>query len=112
MRYGLVLLLSISVGLLVYLLSMRTGRSEPATVGFDPAESGPQGSQKDLGTGGAPPGYTYLQVAVTRGPSFQDRIQGFLGSLVLIVVGTLAVSGMLYGLGVIVSRTVERFLGE
>lgn len=112
MRYGLVLLLSVSVGLLVYRLSMRVGRSEPPTVGFDPAEPGPQGSEKDRGPGAPPLGYSYLQVAVTRGPSLQERIQGFLGSLVLVVVGAIVVSGTLYALGVLVSRTVERFLGE
>ena len=112
MRYLLVVLVSVCVGWLVYLVSMRASRSEPATVGFDPAENGPPGPAMDPGTAAPPPGYTYLQVAVTRGPSLRDRLQGFLGSLALVVIGTIVVSGAVYTLGVLISRTIERFLGE
>ena len=109
MPYLLVLLLSIAVGALVYLLSMRLGEGRRLTVGFGadgaPAEELEPGSRAALG-------YTYLLVAVTRGPSWRQRLQGFVGSLVLVVVAAFAAAGALYAIGWLVSQTIERFLND
>jgi len=106
MPYLLVTLVSIGVGALVYAVSMRVGRPEAAAVGFGPDPASTEGRLE------AAPGYTYLQVPVTRGPSFGERLQGFVGSLVAIVIGALALAGALYAIGWLVARTIERFLAE
>ncbi len=103
--YLLLLLLSIGVGAVVYALSIRGAGTDATAAGFGPETP----SSEPLG---APPGYTYLQVSITRGPSLGQRLQGLVGSIVLVVVGALAVAGMLYSLGVVIGRTIERFLGE
>jgi hypothetical protein len=107
MPYLLVTLLSIGVGALVYVLSMRASAAEPLTVGFEPEVPG--GLTSELVSA---PGYTYLQVAVTRGPSLRERLQGLVGSLVLVVVAAFAVAGTLYALGWLVNQTIERFVNE
>ena len=104
--YLLVLLLSIGAGVTVYALSMRGARTDANAAGFGPDPSSPEDPL------GAPPGYTYLQVSITRGPSLGQRLQGLVGSIALVVLGALAVAGMLYSLGVLIARTIERFLGE
>ena len=115
MRYAVVFVLSIGVGWLVYALTMRAERSEPATVGFEPPPTPPEEPEAQpigIGAEAPEPGYTYLRVAVTGGPSIRERVQGLLGSLVLIVIGTIAVASAFYALGVLISRTIEKFLGE
>ena len=109
MPYLVVLLVSVAVGALAYMVSMRAGSGEPLAVGFGP--EGPAAEGSDVATGAAV-GYTYLQVAITRGPSIRQRLQGFVGSLVLIVAAAFAVAGVLYALGWLVSRTIERFVTE
>jgi hypothetical protein len=107
MPYLLVTLLSIGVGALVYVLSMRASAAEPLAVGFEPDASGAGAMPAELGSA---PGYTYLQVAVTRGPSLRERLQGLVGSLVLVVVAAFAVAGTFYALGWLVNRVIQTFL--
>ncbi len=109
MRYVMVVLLSLAVGGIVYVLSMRAGEAEPVTVGFGPEGPPPDG---DLKGPDAPHGYTYLQVAVTQGPSIHERLQGLVGSLVLIAFAAVAVAGAFYLLGALISRVIEKFVGE
>lgn len=106
MPYLVVALVSLCVGGLVYVMSIRVGQADAAAVGFglDPT-SAPEQLE-------AAPGYTYLQVPVTRGPSLRQRLQGLVGSLVVIVAGALALAGALYAIGWLVARTIERFLTE
>jgi len=109
MPYLVVLLVSVAVGALVYVLSMRAGGGGRFAVGFGSEDSPQEGSDP---AAGAAVGYTYLQVAVTRGPSLRQRLQGLVGSLVLIVAAAIALAGALYAVGWLVTRTVERFVGE
>lgn len=109
MPYLVVLLVSVAVGALTYVASMRIGQGEPLAVGFGAEDAG----AADSGTApGAAVGYTYLQVAITRGPSIRQRLQGFVGSLVLVVAAAFAVAGTLYAVGWLVSRMIERFVTE
>ena len=109
MPYLLVLLLSIAVGTLVYVLSMRLGGERRLTVGFGtkgtPAEEPESGPSAALG-------YTYLLVAIMRRPSWRQRLQGLVGSLVLVVLAAFAVAGALYAIGWLVSQTIERFVND
>ena len=109
MPYLVVLLVSVAVGAVVYVLSMRASGGGRFAVGFDPESSRSEASDP---AAGAAVGYTYLQVAITRGPSLRQRLQGLVGSLVLIVAGAFALAGALYAVGWLVTRTVERFVGE
>ena len=111
MRYLAVVLVSLGVGVVVYVISMRTGEDEVLALGFEPdapSHDEPTGASVE----GPPPGYTYLQVAVTRGPSIRERLQGFVGSLALVAVATIAVAGTLYTVGWAISRLVQSFIGE
>ncbi|MGZ8596072.1 MAG: hypothetical protein ACXWYJ_10470 [Actinomycetota bacterium] len=111
MRYLAVMLVSLGVGAVVYLISMRTGEDEVLALGFEPDLSSPD--EPAVATvEGPPPGYTYLQVAVTKGPSIHERLQGFIGSLALVAVATIAVAGALYTVGWVISRLISSFLGD
>jgi hypothetical protein len=110
MAYLLVLLVSVAIGGAVYLLSLRASEGEPIAVGFEPeartASGGPDASAH------LPAGYTYLEVLVTRGPSWRERLTGLVGSLVLVVVAAAAVAAAVYGLGTAVNRVIRSFLGQ
>lgn len=104
MRYLAVLVVSIAVGALVYVRSLRS--EEPAAVRFATTEpAGPVGAPPD-----PPPGYTYLQVPVTRGPSLGERLQGLLGSLALVAVGAVALALSLWAVGTLIGRTIRSYL--
>ncbi len=103
MRYVAVLVVSLTVGTLVYLLSLRAP-DEPSAVGFEPPDE-PAGVPAD-----PPPGYTYLRVPVTRGPSLGERLQGLLGSLALVVMGAVALAASLWAVGVLIGRTIRSYL--
>jgi hypothetical protein len=106
MAYVIVLVLSLLVGGAVYLRTVRTGRGEPAAVGFDGGD-GDAAVERYADSPGA--GYTYLRVA-TRGPSWQDRLQGFVGLILLLAAGAAALAFGIYQLGHLISVTIERFL--
>ncbi|GIU98616.1 MAG: hypothetical protein KatS3mg014_0232 [Actinomycetota bacterium] len=87
MRYVAVLVVSLTVGTLVYLLSLRAPRRAERGPGFEPPDE-PAGVRADPS-----PGYTYLRVPVdARGPSPGERLQGLLGSLALVAMGAVALA--------------------
>jgi hypothetical protein len=104
MGYLIVVAMSVLVGVAVYVATLRAGAERPAAVGFDGADRG-EGS--DLEAPG--PGYTYLRVA-TRGPSWQDRVLGFVGLVILVLVSAAVLAFGIYQLGHLVNVTIERFL--
>lgn len=107
--------MSLGVGALVYVISMRTGEDEVLALGFEPEPSPaepPAELTAELTVDGPPPGYTYLQVAVTRGPSMRERLQGLIGSLALVGVATIAMAATLYAVGWAISRVIRSFLGD
>lgn len=101
--YLLVVALSLLIGGAAYSATMRAGREGPSAVGFE-GGSGEGQVVRDPG-----PGYTYLRVA-TRGPSWGDRLQGLVGLIILLVVGTALLAFGIYQLGHLVNLTIERFL--
>lgn len=102
MAYLIVIALSLLVGAWVYAATLRSGREGPVAVGFD-------GDDGDPARGGEPgSGYTFLRVG-TRGPSWRDRLQGFVGLMVLVFVGAAALAFAIYQLGRLVNTTIERF---
>jgi hypothetical protein len=102
--YLIVVGLSLLLGAAVYSSTMRAGREGgPTAIGFE----GPPGEGDVVRDPG--PGYTYLRVA-TRGPSWGDRLQGFVGLIILLVVGTALLAFGIYQLGHLVNLTIERFL--
>lgn len=100
-----VALLSIVVGGVVYVATIRLERTPSATGFGDPDEEFPGPPPG----GGPNPGYTYLQVS-TQGPRIRDRLQGILGVIVLLGVGAAALAFLLYELGHFINRTIEAFL--
>jgi hypothetical protein len=104
----LVALLSLLVGAVVYLGTVRRVRT-PAATGFGEPEEDAAPSQAVAADGGPNPGYTYLQVS-TQGPRIRDRLQGIVGVIVLLGVGAAALAFVLYELGHLINRTIERFL--
>jgi hypothetical protein len=107
-RYVLVLLASLAVGAFVYLVSLRTAGGQPSTAGFEP---GPPGEGPSPGEA-PPPGYTYLQVEVTRGPSITERIQGLLGSLALVAIAAVGLALSMYAIGALIGRIVRSYIGR
>lgn len=105
MRYLAVLVVSLAVGALAYVRSLRSPE-EPAAIGFAPAEPAePHDAPPD-----PPPGYTYLRVPVTRGPSLGERLQGLLGSLALVAMGAVALALSLWAVGTLIGRTIRSYL--
>lgn len=114
----LVALLSLLVGAVVYVGTLRrqqapsaTGFGEPEPEVSATSEVGaqPVGTQPVGAPGDPDPGYTYLQVS-TQGPRIRDRLQGIVGVIVLLGVGAAALAFVLYELGHFINRTIERFL--
>jgi hypothetical protein len=120
MPYLVVLVLSLGVAVLTYVVTIRNAAEEPITAGFEPLEPLEPSEPEDLtgephgaAEGGGPrPGYTYLEVMVTRGPTWRERIQGLVGTIVLVVVGIAGVAFSIYLLGSAIQRTIDRFLGS
>lgn len=54
-------------------------------------------------------GYTYLRVA-TSGPSGRERVQGFVGLIVLIAVSAAVLALAVYQLGHVIDQTIQHFL--
>jgi hypothetical protein len=115
----LVALLSLVVGAVVYVGTVRREQTSSATGFGEPEEEVPPAPQPvaaEGGTnpgygpeGGPNPGYTYLQVS-TQGPTVRDRLQGIVGVIVLLGIGAAALAFVLYELGHLINRTIERFL--
>lgn len=104
MPYLVVLALSLLVGGSVYLSTVRSER-ESTSIGF---------GEEPVAGGAAPappPGYTYLRVS-TRGPSLRDRIQGFVGVLVLVSLAAAAIAFGIYQAGHLINQTIESFLNS
>jgi len=116
MPYVAVVFLSLGVGAVAYLVTIRAAEAEPVAAGFEPEDVGEPPSDVDGGAEGPAdeprPGYTYLEVAVVRGPTWRERLQGLVGTLVLVVVGMAGVAGALYLLGAAINRTIQAFVGQ
>jgi hypothetical protein len=108
----LVALLSLLVGAVVYVGTLKREQA-PSATGFGETEevpATPAAATQPVGAPGGPtPGYTYLQVS-TQGPRIRDRLQGIVGVIVLLGVGATALAFVLYELGHFINRTIERFL--
>ena len=106
--YLLVLGLSLLVGAAVYLATVRAEHEVPELgFGDDLSEaSPPQGTAPVAG-----PGYAYLRVS-TEGPSIRDRLQGFIGAIVLVALGAAALAFAIYQGGHLINLMIESFLGS
>ena len=105
----LVALLSLVVGAVVYVGTVRREQAPSATGFGEPDEEEIPDPQPVVAQGGPTPGYTYLQVS-TQGPRIRDRLQGVVGVIVLLGVGAAALAFVLYELGHFINRTIEHFL--
>lgn len=106
MPFLLVLGLSLLVGGAVYLATVRS-EHEASGLGFGHDRDQP--SEK----GAAPaagPGYAYLRVS-TEGPSIQDRLQGFIGVVVLVGIGAVVLAFAIYQAGHLVDQLFKSFFG-
>jgi hypothetical protein len=114
MRYLAVVLMSLGVGGLVYALSLRASEGEPLAVGFEPDErrAPPPDETAPSAAPDPDPGYAYLQVLVTGGPSWRERVQGLVGVLMLLVVGMALVAATFYTAGTLIDRTIQKFLSQ
>jgi hypothetical protein len=103
----LVAVLSLLVGAVVYVGTVRREQAPSATGFGQPEDEVPA---PPVAAEGVPnPGYTYLQVS-TQGPGVRDRLQGIVGVIVLLGAGAAALAFVLYELGHLINRTIERFL--
>ena len=107
----LVALLSLLVGAVVYVGTLRREQAPSATgFGEEQEEVPAPPTQPAAASPGSPnPGYTYLQVS-TQGPRVRDRLAGIFGVIVLLGVGAAALAFVLYELGHFINRTIEAFL--
>lgn len=105
MGYFIVVVLSVLVGSGVYAATLRAAREGTVAAGFEGRSAESSG---EAGVPAAGPGYTYLRVGV-RGPSWQDRVVGFVGLLVLLGVSTVTLAFGIYQLGHILNVTIENF---
>ena len=119
MPYLVVLIVSLGVGAVVYVLSLRAEEPEPVAIGFEPtivpapvptAEPGAAEAGGGPAVEGPAPGYAYLQVAITKGPSARERIQGFVGSLALVAAAAVALAAGFYAAGALLGRVIRSFL--
>jgi hypothetical protein len=109
LAYLFVVVLSVLVGSGVYAATLRAAREGTVAAGF---ESGsPPDSYGDTDVPAAGPGYTYLRVGI-RGPSWQDRVVGFVGLLVLLGVSSVTLAFGIYQLGHILNVTIENFFAK
>lgn len=104
----LVGVLSLLVGAVVYVGTVRREQA-PSATGFGEPEDEVPAPQPVAAEGAPNPGYTYLQVS-TQGPGVRDRLQGIVGVIVLLGVGAAALAFVLYELGHLINKTIERFL--
>lgn len=103
----LVLGLSLLVGGAVYLATVRS-EDKVSTLGFG-ENIEPRPEETAAPTAGL--GYSYLRVS-TEGPSIRDRLQGFIGVMVLVGLGAAALAFVIYQAGHIINVVIESFLGS
>lgn len=82
-------------------VSRALGASADEPVAEEDAAVGP--------TARAGPGYTYLRLA-TSGPSSRERLQGFVGLIVLITVSAAVLALAVYQAGHVINQTIEHFV--
>jgi hypothetical protein len=104
MPYVVVLLVSLLVGVGAYVVTVRAARQD-AGMGFG------DGEQDPASPGDPPPGYAYLQVS-TQGPALRDRLQGFVGLVLLIGISAFALAFAIYQAGHLINRTIEAFVDQ
>jgi hypothetical protein len=124
MKYLLVFLVSLFAGGAVYVLTLRTAPRESSVgFGFAPealrrrhrrapiaasAETDPEAiDPMSLEPPGA--GFTYLKVS-TGSPTWQQRVQGLLGVVILVVASSVLLAASVYEIGHLVNSTLSRFL--
>jgi hypothetical protein len=102
-RYLLVFVLSVAVGLAVYVLSVRAAARRPAaTGGF--------GAQERSGPPPAGPGYSYVPVTTSR-TDWQSRLSGFIGLLISVALGAVALAFTIYLFGSMIARAISGSFG-
>ena len=107
MPFLLVLGVSLLVGGAVYLATVRREQDVTA-LGF----GGDGDDASEAGAGAAPAagrGYAYLRVS-TDGPSVRDRLQGFVGVVVLVGIGAAVLAFAIYQTGHLINQLIESFL--
>jgi hypothetical protein len=106
MDYLIVVGVALLVGAITYVSTLRNGRNAEMAFGF-----GDEGDPEPDAPRVVEPGYTYLKVATT-GPSWRDRIQGFVGLVVLIAATAAVLALGIYQLGHLVNQLIQRFLEQ
>jgi len=101
-----VLGVSLLVGGAVYLATVRR-EEEASGLGF--GEDRDQPSERGTAPA-AGPGYAYLRVS-TEGPSVQDRLQGFIGVVVLVGIGAVVLAFAIYQAGHLIDQLFKSFFG-
>lgn len=98
--FVIVAAVSVLVGVIVYVGTVRRGEGEPSAMGFG-----------EVATAGAepPPGTTYLRVS-TEQVALRDRLVGVIGLVLLLALGAAALAFGLYQAGHLVNQTIEAFL--
>ncbi len=120
MKYLFVLVVSLLVGVAVYVLSLRAEDEAIPGLGFSPEETG--GRRRRHETDAPPPAYertspepglgtttTYLRILTNR-TSWRDRVQGFIGLVVLVMVGSAVLALSVYEVGHVINSTIAKFL--
>lgn len=119
MKYLFVLVVSLLVGVAVYVLSLRAEDEAIPGLGFSPEEAG--GRRRRHESDAPPPAYeraspehglgttTYLRILTNR-TSWQDRLQGFIGLVVLVLVGSAVLAFSVYEVGHVINSTIAKFL--
>jgi hypothetical protein len=122
MKYLLVFLVSLFAGGAVYVLTVRTATRESSVgLGFAPDALQPKLEGAAAAEPGAaepleprslqPPGagFTYLRV-LTETPTWQERVQGLLGVVILVIASSVALAASVYELGHLVNSTLSHFI--
>jgi hypothetical protein len=105
----LVLALAVAAGAAVYRASLYlSGESQPSSSGFLPEEGmmSASGQAADL-----PPGFRYAVLGPGR-RSWQTRLIGFLGIVVLVSIAAVALALAVYEISHLVRLTLDSYLGN
>lgn len=105
MEYVLILATSVGVGVLVYRLSVRVGgASRSSSVGaVAPAYDDAQGEPASPGA----PGTAYLPVS-TSAPSWQTRLIGLIGLVLMVAMAGALLAVALYQAGALIARLMSQ----
>ncbi len=109
MAYLIVAAVSLLVGGVVFLVTVRASVSASSAVGFGDEEGFGSADPDPNDPGDAPPGYAYLQVS-TQGPAVQDRIVGALVLVLLVGVSAAVLALAIYQAGHLINQTIQAFL--